>query len=136
MLKQTPKVEDTKIMDTFKALGCKVSLRIFNLIENAGEWTINGDLAEVAGTTKIYYTNIIKLTQAGLVNRKRGKLSLTTYGKIVANIIKPMTMMYDELGMIKVIDSIDKTGMPEEEYRNIVERLIVNEKLREMLLTV
>ena len=85
-------------------------------------------------TRKQYYSRMSRLMKTGLIKRKNGKHTLTTFGKVVyyAQItIENATNYYWNL---KAIDSLEMSNdLPAEERKKLVDNLIQNDGIREIL---
>ena len=75
-------VKLVSVSDTLSAISNDKSLMLFNIIALVG-----GDssilISRLNLTRKQYYSIIFDLTNAGLILRKNGKYSLTSFGKVV-----------------------------------------------------
>jgi hypothetical protein len=74
------------------------------------------------------------MTKAGLLKRKRGKYSLTSFGEVVAFTEKVLEAALDSYWKLKVIDSLQE-WQQEEEWNRIVDTLINNYQLKEIILS-
>lgn len=85
-------------------------------------------------TRKQYYSRLSKLIRIGLIRRRRGKLVITTFGRIVYKsqiIVEDASKSHWKL---KVLDSVDVSeGIPKEERRKLLDNLIDNRHLKEIL---
>jgi hypothetical protein len=85
-------------------------------------------------TRKQYYSRMSRMMEAGLIGRKHGKHTLTTFGKIVyyaQTTIENATNYYWNL---KAIDSLEMSNdVPVEERKKLVDNLIENDGIREIL---
>ena len=90
--------------------------------------------SETKMTRKQYYSRMSRLMEAGLIKRKHGKHTLTTFGKVVyyAQItIENATNYYWNL---KAIDSLEMSNdLPVEERKKLVDNLIENNGIKEIL---
>jgi predicted transcriptional regulator len=100
--------------------------------------TMNCDSISLRSKTKMtrkqYYSRMSRLMKAGLIKRKNGKHTLTTFGKVVyyAQItIENATNYYWNL---KAIDSLEMSNdLPVEERKKLVDNLIENNGIKEIL---
>src|ERR687883_368918 len=90
--------------------------------------------SETKMTRKQYYSRMSRLMKTGLIKRKNGKHTLTTFGKVVyyAQItIENATNYYWNL---KAIDSLEMSNdLPAEERKKLVDNLIENNGIKEIL---
>ena len=75
----------TTVVDVLKAIADDKSLALFNNIALS-----NGDsdllISTLDLTRKQYYSRLSAFINAGIVKRKRGKYSLTTFGKVLHHV--------------------------------------------------
>jgi hypothetical protein len=78
------------------------------------------------------------MIKVGLVKRKNGKYSLTSLGKVVhesGRIIEEALKEYWKLRAIDSIQTFDRTVLPHEERKKIIDTLFNdNEKIKEVIL--
>jgi hypothetical protein len=116
-----------------KSISDDASIELFGLIATQHS---DSELlrSETKMTRKQYYSRMSRLMEAGLIKRKHGKHTLTTFGKIVyyAQItIENATNYYWNL---KAIDSLEMSNdLPVEERKKLVDNLIQNDGIREIL---
>jgi predicted transcriptional regulator len=89
-------------------------------------------------TRKQYYSRMSRMIKVGLVKRKNGKYSLTSLGKVVhesGRIIEEALKEYWKLRAIDSIQTFDRTVLPHEERKKIIDTLFNdNEKIKEVIL--
>jgi hypothetical protein len=86
-------------------------------------------------TRKQYYSRISKLVKVDLVVRRNRKYFLTSLGKIVYDAQKIIGNAVGDYWKLKAVDTLEITDqMPKEEYNEIINALIENEKLKEGLI--
>ena len=105
---------------------------LFNTIALAG-----GDssilISRLSLTLKQYYSRVSDLTSAGLITRKNGKYSATSFGKVVCEAQELIGKAVQNLSRLNAIDSIDCAEFPTAERDKIVDSLIKDSKIKEML---
>ncbi|MBV9176869.1 MAG: hypothetical protein JO297_07505 [Nitrososphaeraceae archaeon] len=117
-----------------KAISDDKSLDLFKIIafENPDSDTL---LSRTKLTRKQYYYRIADLIKAGLVKRKYGKYFLSTTGKVVHNYHTIIESAINNYGALKAIDSLESSNnLSQEEYINVVNTLIDNNKIKNIIL--
>ena len=111
----------------------KESLELFRYIATNNEDS-EGLRTKTNLTRKQYYSRLSRMTKVGLVKRKKGKHSLTTFGKVVYDaqtIIEKAVINYWKL---KAIDSLEVSNdLPKEERLKLIDSLLDNNHLKEIL---
>jgi predicted transcriptional regulator len=92
-------------------------------------------------TKKGYYLRISKLTDSGIVARKRGKYQLTSFGRAAYEAQKLIRKAVENRRKLAAIDSIESTSLyndhklPTEERNRIIDTLMEgNDDIKEILL--
>jgi hypothetical protein len=112
------------------------TLTLFNSIAvSNGEGTI--PIREMNLTTKQYYSRISGLLNAGLIQRRKGKHSLTLLGKVVYHsqitIGKALTYYWKLKSIESIQISTADKGLPAAELSQIIDTLIDNYKIKDIL---
>ena len=90
--------------------------------------------SETKMTRKQYYSRMSRLMEAGLIKRKHGKHTLTTFGKIVYHAQITIENATNSYWKLKAIDSLEMSNdLPVEERKKLVDNLIQNDGIREIL---
>lgn len=124
------------LTDILGAISDDKSLMLFNTIavsypENDTEMI----LVKLKLTRKQYYSRMSELGKANLINRRNGKYFLTSLGKIVYDAQKIIGNAVGDYWKLKAVDTLEITDqMPKEEYNEIINALIENEKIKEGLI--
>lgn len=115
------------------AISDKESLELFRIIAINSEDS-DGLRTKTNLTRKQYYSRLSRMTKAGLVKRKKGKHSLTAFGKVIYDaqtIIEKAVINYWRL---KAIDSLEVSNdLPEEERIKLIDSLLDNNYIKEIL---
>ena len=84
---------------------------------------------------KQFYLRMSGLMKAGLIKRKQGKHTLTTFGKVVYDIILiKIENAINNYWNLKAIDSLEKSNdLPLEERKKLVNELIGNQEIKDIL---
>ena len=85
-------------------------------------------------TRKQYYSRLSRMTRVGLVRRKNGKYTLTTFGKIVYESTVTIENALGNYWKLKAIDSLETSNeVPKEEQQKLIETLLDNQEIRGIL---
>jgi hypothetical protein len=119
-------ISDGKSLDIFKAVAttnCDNSTHTFN--------------RKLKLTRKQYYNRMSRMIKVGLIRRENGKYSLTSLGKIVYNAESIIEGALHYYWKLKALDTLrvnhPDTKLPPEEYSKIIDKLIDNQKIKEIL---
>jgi len=87
-------------------------------------------------TRKQYYSRMSSLTNAGLISKRNGKYFLTSFGKVVYQAQMLIEKAKQNFWKLRAIDSIESSahGLSAEERSKFIEKLIVDDELKEPLL--
>jgi predicted transcriptional regulator len=93
-------------------------------------------ISQLKFTRKQYNSRISALLNANLVSRrKNGRYDLTTFGKIL---YETQRMIVNAVGRdywkLKAVDALKSVHLSREEYNNIIESLIDDERIKEALI--
>jgi predicted transcriptional regulator len=85
-------------------------------------------------TRKQYYSRMSRLMKAGLIRRKNGKHTLTTFGKVIYDTQITIENAINNYWKLKAIDSLEMSkDLPAEERKKLIDSLIENNGIREIL---
>ena len=132
----TTGISETKIMSTISDEHSLNLFRTIALSKNDNGVALTSKTKEL--TRKQYYSRMSRMIKVGLVKRKNGKYSLTSLGKVVhesGRIIEEALKEYWKLRAIDSIQTFDRTVLPHEERKKIIDTLFNdNEKIKEVIL--
>jgi hypothetical protein len=132
----TTGISETKIMSTISDEHSLNLFRTIALAKNDNGVALTSKTKEL--TRKQYYSRMSRMIKIGLVKRKNGKYSLTSLGKVVhesGRIIEEALKEYWKLRAIDSIQTFDRTVLPHEERKKIIDTLFNdNEKIKEVIL--
>lgn len=121
--------------DVLDAISDDKSLVLFNTIALSNSDGRDILISKLKLTRKQYYSRISKLVKVDLVVRRNGKYFLTSLGKIVYDAQKIIGNAVGDYWKLKAVDTLKITDqMPKEEYNEIINALIENEKIKEGLI--
>jgi hypothetical protein len=123
------------IADVLDTISDDKSLVLFNTIALSNSDGSDILISKLNLTRKQYYSRISKLVKVDLVVRRNRKYFLTSLGKIVYDAQKIIGNAVGDYWKLKAVDTLEITDqMPKEEYNEIINALIENEKLKEGLI--
>ena len=100
-------------------------------------------ITKVKLTRKQYYSRMQLLMKAGLITRVNGKYYLTLFGKVIYNFHVGIETAISYYWKVKALDSIlmslsssSNTKMPAEEQVKLVNKLIDNDKIKEIIISI
>jgi hypothetical protein len=115
------------------AISDKESLELFKFIAINNEDS-DGLRTKTNLTRKQYYSRLSRMTKVGLVKRKKGKHSLTAFGKVVYDAQTIIEKAVNNYWTLKAIDSIEVSNdLPEEERIKLIDSLLGNSHIKEIL---
>lgn len=121
--------------DVLKALSDRASLELIK--EIATRKSINSEtLMSLSGLTKKqYYSRVQNLNQQGLIRRRSGLLSLTSFGKVIYDCQLKIDNAVADIYSLKAIDSFkDSKELDREQRKELIERIITDGRLQSILL--
>jgi predicted transcriptional regulator len=111
----------------------KESLELFRFIAINNEDS-EGLRTKTSLTRKQYYSRLSRMTKAGLVKRKKGKHSLTAFGKVVYDAQTIIEKAVNNYWKLKAIDSLEVSNdLPKEERLKLIDSLLDNNHIKEIL---
>jgi hypothetical protein len=123
------------IADVLDTISDDKSLVLFNTIALSNSDGRDILISKLNLTRKQYYSRISKLVKVDLVVRRNRKYFLTSLGKIVYDAQKIIGNAVGDYWKLKAVDTLEITDqMPKEEYNEIINALIENEKIKEGLI--
>jgi predicted transcriptional regulator len=115
------------------AIADKESLELFRFIAANNEDS-DGLRTKTNLTRKQYYSRLSRMTKAGLVKRKKGKHSLTAFGKVIYDAQTIVERAVSNYWRLKAIDSLEiSNDLPEEERIKLIDSLLDNNHIKEIL---
>jgi hypothetical protein len=85
-----------------------------------------------------YYSRVSSLARANLVKRKGGgNYIMTSFGRIVNDAIEKIGRGLENEWKFRTIDSINsKNDLPQDEYKKLIQTLIIDPEIRKIILNV
>lgn len=115
------------------AISDKESLELFRFIASNSEDS-DSLRTKTNLTRKQYYSRLSRMTKTGLVKRKKGKHSLTAFGKVIYDAQTIIEKAVNNYWRLKAIDSLEVSNdLPEEERIKLIDSLLDNNHIKEIL---
>ena len=129
--------ETITVEKSLKAVSDDKALTLFEMIAHQNLDTQNV-LTKLGLTKRQYYSRMLSLLHAGLIKRRNGTYSMTSFGKIV---YKAQTLVGQGIGSywkLKAIDSLELNSsvIVREEFLKIINLIIDKQELREILVLI
>ena len=116
------------------AISDKESLELFKFIAINNNEDSDGLRTKTNLTRKQYYSRLSRMTKAGLVKRKKGKHSLTAFGKVIYDAQAIVERAVNNYWKLKAIDSLEVSNdLPKEERIKLIDSLLDNNHIKEIL---
>ena len=91
-------------------------------------------LSETKLSTKAFYSRMSRLLKIGIITRKSGKYSLTSFGKIVCHALDLITRALNNYWRLSALDSVGMIdSLPITEYNKISNTLLGNCLIKNVL---
>ena len=121
------------IAKIFESLSDEQSVMLFTTIAKGGISSVvlrN----KVFLTRKQYYSRLSRMIRVGLIRRRKGKLVVTTFGKIVFNSQEVVEDANNNRWRFRALDSIEMSEeLPREERKKLMDNLIEDSRLKQIL---
>ena len=122
------------VTDVLELLSDKGTLEIFNAIANNGN-IYGQSLQSMNGfSKKQYYSRTQRLLIQGLVKRKHGIFSLTSFGQVVYHSKFRLDAAVKEYYRLKAVDSISASKEMSEVRKEIIENIVSDNDIKMVLL--
>jgi len=125
------------IINILEAISDSKALIIFNTIAHSSNSTSDILITKLKITRKQYYSRLSALTKDGLLQRKSGRYSLTSLGKIIHDVQLSLEKAVSNYWNLKAIDSIlmsDNFELERQEIVKIVHTLVQDPKIKQIVL--
>jgi len=118
-----------------EAISDSGSMDLFSIVANTGSVNSDSLMCSCGLTKKQYYTRVQRLAQNGLIRRKSGALSLTSFGKIVYDCKLRIDNAIAEYYSLKAIDAFrESKEIDHVQRKELIEKVITNGGLKSILL--
>ena len=111
-------------LQVLDVLSDRISIDIFNAI--AEKVTTSDNITQLLGISqKQYYTRYAKLLETGLIKRKHGVLTLTSFGQLIYQALLTIVIACRQCSELMMIDAVKSTaGIPDDELKNLIDKLV------------
>jgi predicted transcriptional regulator len=121
------------LANVLKSISDDESLELFRFVA-----TNDSDSESLRNRTKMtrkqYYSRMSRLMKAGLIKRRSGKHTLTTFGRVIYDTQVTIENAINNYWKLKAIDSLEMSDdLPVEERKKLIDNLIENNGIREIL---
>jgi hypothetical protein len=129
--------ETITVEESLKAVSDNKALTLFEIIAHQKLDTQNV-LTKLGLTKRQYYSRLLSLFHAGLIKRKNGTYSMTSFGKVVYKAQTLVGQGISNYWKLKAIDSLEFNSpvIVREEFLKIMNLIIDNQELREILVLI
>ena len=129
---QYNKSNNISLVDVLKSISDDKSLSIFQLIADVNS---NGEiiLKKLGLSSKQYYSRISAIMATDLIKRQRGRYYLTPFGKVIYCCIMIAKNAINNYYKLKVVESIEGSSFPNEDFEKIVDALIDDQQIKDFL---
>ena len=87
-------------------------------------------------TTKQYYSRLEKLTKLGLVKRKSGILTITSFGVVVHDSKMKIDSAINQYKQLKAVDSVQASyGINEDARKEIINNIVGDNSIKTILMS-
>lgn len=111
--------------DVLRTISDDKSMNLFHMISSS-LGGIDGDTLKKQAklTRKQYYTILSRLKKSGIVTKKAGRYTLTTFGRIVYDAQKRVDKALANFWSLKAIDLVEDSQFSEEERQKVIDTLL------------
>jgi hypothetical protein len=120
----------------FKAISNTRSFELFRLVALTNSYSDTADIlkSKTKLSRKQYYSRMSGLMKVGLIKRRNGIHTMTTFGKVVYDTQIKIENAVNNYWNLKAIDSLeDSNDLPAEEHKKLVDGLIDNQEIKAIL---
>jgi hypothetical protein len=121
------------VFDVLKVLSDPKVLAIFNIIalSNVDRGFL---LSHLNLSTRACHYRVSRLLRTGVISRKNGKYSVTSFGLVVHHAQNLIGLALNSYWKLSAIDSLESShSIPRHEFNKIVNNLLSDDKIKEIL---
>lgn len=129
---KTPNLGVSKLQ-VLHVISDQTSMDIITAISN--NVTNSGNLMHVLDISyKKYYDRNSRLLNIGLVSRKNGQISLTSFGQLIYKAQLKIATAFTHSSELRMIDAIKShSGMSDDEQKRIIDKLLDDAELKDLI---
>ena len=122
-------------LSILRVLADKHCLKILTVIANDGNVDSNTLQATSGFSKKQHYSRTQQLLESGLVTRKHGIFSLTSFGKVIYRSKLEIDAAFKEYYTLKAVDSILGTkGISDRNKKELINNIVIDNDIKMVLL--
>jgi len=129
---KTPNLGVSKLQ-VLQVISDQPSMDIITAISN--NVTNSGNLMDVLDISyKQYYNSSSRLLNIGLISRKNGQISLTSFGQLIYKAQLKIATAFTHSSELRMIDAIKShSGMSDDEQKRIIDKLLDDAELKNLI---
>jgi predicted transcriptional regulator len=129
---KTPNLGVSKLQ-VLQVISDQTSMDIITAISN--NVTNSGNLMHVLDISyKQYYDRSSRLLNIGLISRKNGQISLTSFGQLIYKAQLKIATAFTHFSELRMIDAIKShSGMSDDEQKRIIDKLLDEAELKNLI---
>lgn len=129
---KTPNLGVSKLQ-VLHVISDQTSMDIITAISN--NVTNSGNLMHVLDISyKKYYDRNSRLLNIGLISRKNGQISLTSFGQLIYKAQLKIATAFTHSSELRMIDAIKShSGMSDDEQKRIIDKLLDDAELKDLI---
>ena len=122
-------------LSILKVLADKHCLKILTVIANDGNVASHTLQSTTGFSKKQHYSRTQQLIECGLVKRKHGIFSLTSFGKVIYRSKLKIDAAFKEYYTLKAVDSILATkGISDRNRKELINNIVIDNGIKMVLL--
>jgi len=122
-------------LSILRVLADKYCLKILAIIANDGNVPSHTLQSTIGFSKKQHYSRTQQLTECGLVKRKHGIFSLTSFGKVIYRSKLKIDAAFKEYYTLKAVDSILATKeITERNRKELINNIVIDNGIKMVLL--
>ncbi len=130
---QYSKTNNEYLAAVLKSISDDKSLSIFQAIADVNSNNGEISLKKSGLSRKRYYSRTSAMRETGLIKRTEGRYYLTSFGKVIYCCIKIAKNALKNYYNLKVVEAAEGSGIPDEEFGQLLHDLIDNQQVKEFL---
>jgi predicted transcriptional regulator len=122
--------------DVLKAISGQEALELLRIVARTNSYSDTGDTlkSKTKLSRKQYYSRMSGLMKTGLIKRRKGRHTLTAFGKVVYDTQIRIENAVNNYLNLKAIDSLeDSNDLPAEERKKLIDNLIDSQEIKAIL---
>jgi predicted transcriptional regulator len=123
------------VVSAISAISSEKALLVFKTIASSESYDTPILVTKLGLKLRQFYCIVNKLIDADLVIRVRSKYYLTSFGKVVLGAQAKIEFATDNYWKLMALDRmmLNKRGLPAEEHKSIIDKLLGNEEIKLVL---